>query len=132
MPAGSSMPLGHQFYVWPMGQLASQVPEIYTQSVTVNITLAFLIVFRNNGHSSFNYLRLPNISERILSCHLSPVTAHYSSHFDNSNYTLLKFQMNRCLRVQVYLNYFVMKYNIVQIDQLKLHCKAEVKVKVIL
>jgi hypothetical protein len=32
--------------------------------------------------------------------------------------------------VQVCLNYFVMKYNIAQIDPLKLYCKAQVKVKV--
>jgi len=34
--------------------------------------------------------------------------------------------------VQVCLNFFVMKYNIVPIDQLKMYCKVEVKVKVIL
>jgi len=34
--------------------------------------------------------------------------------------------------VQVRLNNFMMKNNTVQIDQLKLYCKAEVKVKVIL
>ena len=33
--------------------------------------------------------------------------------------------------VQVYLNYFMMKYNVVQIDQLKLYCKVGGKVKVI-